>query len=59
MLQSCIDPAIDWLEKPRSVGPAVWYVHSCLAAAYAHQGDLNRARAELATAMTLQGSGFE
>jgi TolB-like protein/Tfp pilus assembly protein PilF len=59
LLQSRIDPAIDWLEKARSVGPAVWYVHSCLAAAYAHKGDLKHARAELAAARTLQGSGFE
>jgi tetratricopeptide (TPR) repeat protein len=54
-----IDPAIEWLEKARSGGPAVWYVHAWLAAAYAHKGNLQYARAALAAAMTLQGSGFE
>ena len=59
LLQSRVDQAIDWLEKARSGSPAVWYVHAWLAAAYAHKGDLKHARAELAAAMTLQGSGFE
>jgi TolB-like protein/cytochrome c-type biogenesis protein CcmH/NrfG len=59
LIQSRVDQAIDWLEKARSGSPAVWYVHAWLAAAYAHNGDLKSARAELATAMTLQGSGFE
>ena len=59
LIQSRIDQAIDWLEKARSGSPAVWYVHAWLAAAYAHKGDLKYARAELAAAMTLQGSGFE
>ena len=59
LLQSRVDQAIDWLEKARSGTPALWYVHAWLAAAYAHKGDLKHARAELAAAMTLQGSGLE
>jgi adenylate cyclase len=59
LLQLRIDPAIEWLEKARSGGPAVWYVHAWLAAAYAHKGNLQHARAALAAAVTLQGSGFE
>ena len=59
LLQSRVDQAIHWLEKARSGGPAIWYVHAWLAAACAHKGDLARARAELAAAMALQGSGFE
>jgi TolB-like protein/class 3 adenylate cyclase len=59
LLQSRVDQAIHWLERARSGGPAVWYVHAWLAAACAHNGDLPRARAELAAAMALQGSGFE
>ena len=59
LLQSRVDQAIHWLEKARSGGPAMWYVHAWLAAACAHKGDLVRARAELAAAMALQGSGFE
>ena len=59
LLQSRVDQAIHWLEKALSGGPAMWYVHAWLAAACAHKGDLVRARAELAAAMALQGSGFE
>ena len=59
LLQSRVDQAIDWLEKARNGGPAVWYVHAWLAAAYAHKGDLKSARAELAAAIALQGGGFE
>ena len=59
LLQSRVDQAIHWLEKARSSGPAIWYVHAWLAAACAHKGDLARAHAELAAAMALQGSGFE
>jgi TolB-like protein/cytochrome c-type biogenesis protein CcmH/NrfG len=59
LLQSRVDQSIEWLEKARSGSPAIWYVHAWLAAAYAHKGDLEHARTELAAAMTLQGSGFE
>jgi TolB-like protein len=59
LLQSRLDQAIGWLEKARSDRREIWYVRAWLAAAYAHKGDLNSARAELAAATTLQGSGFE
>ena len=59
LLQLRVNQAIDWLEKARSGGPAIWYVHAWLAAAYAHKGDLKSARAEHAAAVALQGSGFE
>ena len=59
LLQSRVDQAIECLEKARSGSPAVWYVHAWLAAAYALKGDLKYARAELAAAKTLQGSGFD
>jgi tetratricopeptide (TPR) repeat protein len=59
LLQSRIDQAIDWLEKARSGGPAVWYVHAWLAAAYAFKGNLQLAHATLAAAIALQGTGFE
>ena len=58
LIQSRLAQAIDWLEKARSGSPAVWYVHAWLAAAYAHNGDLTQARAELAAATALQGTGF-
>jgi tetratricopeptide (TPR) repeat protein len=54
LLQSRVDQAIDWLEKARNGGAAIWYVHAWLAAAYAHKGDLKSAR-ELAAAIALQG----
>jgi adenylate cyclase len=59
LLQSRVDQAIGWLEKSRSANPAVWYVHAWLAAAYALAGDLERARAALVVAQTLQGTDFE
>ena len=59
LLQSRADQAIAWLEKSRGGAPAVWYVHAWLAAAYALKGELEHARAALAVAKTLQGTGFE
>jgi TolB-like protein/class 3 adenylate cyclase/Flp pilus assembly protein TadD len=59
LIQSRVNEAIEWLEKARGGMPAIWYVHAWLAAAYAHKGNLKEARAELATAKTLQGSRFE
>jgi TolB-like protein len=59
LLQSQVDQAIAWLEKARSGTPGVWYVHAWLAAAYALKGQLEYARAALAVAKTLQGTGFE
>jgi TolB-like protein/Flp pilus assembly protein TadD len=59
LLLSRVDQAIEWLEKARSGTSAEWYVHAWLAAAYALEGDLTSARAKLAEARTLQGSGFD
>jgi len=59
LLQSRLDQAIAWLEKSHRTSPEVWYVHAWLAAACALMGDLQRARAELDIARTLQAPGFE
>ena len=59
LIQSRIDQAIEWLERARGGSPALWYVRAWLAAAYAHQGNLEGARAELTAARTLQGSRFD
>ena len=59
LLQSRLDQAIAWLEKSCRASPEVWYVHAWLAAAYALIGDLQRARAELDIARTLQTPDFE
>jgi TolB-like protein/class 3 adenylate cyclase/Flp pilus assembly protein TadD len=59
LIQCRIDQAIEWLERARSGSPAIWYVHAWLAAAYAHKGNLQNARAELAAATGLWGSHFE
>ncbi|MEI4920914.1 hypothetical protein Q8G81_35755, partial [Klebsiella pneumoniae] len=55
LLQSRTDEAIAWFEKARSVLPAVPNFHSRLAAAYALDGDTERAAAELAEARRLGG----
>jgi TolB-like protein/class 3 adenylate cyclase/Tfp pilus assembly protein PilF len=55
LLQSRTDEAIAWFEKARSVLPAVPSFHSRLAAAYALDGDAERAAAELAEARRLGG----
>jgi adenylate cyclase len=55
LLQSRTDTAIPWLEKARSANSASAYPHAWLASAYALQGDLERARAELIEARRLTG----
>ena len=57
LLQSRTDEAIIWLEKARSVLPAVPLVHIRLASAYALKGETERAAAELAEARRLRGEG--
>ncbi len=57
LLQSRTDEAIVWLEKARSVLPAVPLVHIRLASAYALKGETERAAAELAEARRLRGEG--
>jgi adenylate cyclase len=57
LLQSRIAEAIVWLEKSRSVNPSLAYNHNLLASAYALDGDLDRATAEVAEARRL-GSDF-
>jgi TolB-like protein/class 3 adenylate cyclase len=59
LLQSRLDQAVSWLEKARGASPNLWFVHAWLAAAWALKGDLENARAELAVARALQGTGFE
>jgi TolB-like protein/Tfp pilus assembly protein PilF len=59
LLQSRLDQAIAWLEKSCRASPKVWYVHAWLAAACALTGDLQRARAELDIARTIQVPNFE
>jgi len=56
LLQSRTDEAIAWLEKGRSAQPKASPPHWLLAAAYGIKGDRERARAELADAITLTGS---
>jgi TolB-like protein len=55
LLQSRIDEAVIWLEKARSAMPAFPYVHAYLAAAYALNGEAERAATELAEARRLSG----
>jgi TolB-like protein/tetratricopeptide (TPR) repeat protein len=53
LLQSRVAEAILWLGKSRSVSPRLPSVHARLASAYALNGDLDRAAAELAEARSL------
>jgi TolB-like protein/Flp pilus assembly protein TadD len=53
LLQSRIAEAILWLEKARNANPALPYVRSRLAAAYALNGELERATVELAESHNL------
>jgi hypothetical protein len=53
LLPSRLVEAIVWLEKARNANPALPYVHSRLAAAYALNGDTERAGVELAEARKL------
>jgi TolB-like protein len=55
LLQSRTDEAIVWLEKARSAIPAVPFIRSRLASAYALRGETERAAAELAEAQRLVG----
>ena len=55
LLQSHIDEAIVWFEKARIAMPTVPFHHSWLASAYALNGNLSRAAAELAEARRLRG----
>jgi tetratricopeptide (TPR) repeat protein len=53
LLQSRINEAILWLEKARNAAPALPYVRSRLASAYALNGEIKRAAAELTEARRL------
>jgi len=57
LLQSRTVEAVLWLEKARSAGPALPYVHLFLASAYGLKGEPERAAAELAEARRLRGEG--
>jgi TolB-like protein/Flp pilus assembly protein TadD len=58
LLKSQIDEAIVWLEKGRSIMPAVPNMRGRLASAYALRGETERAAAELASARRLNGDLF-
>ena len=55
LLQSHTEEAIEWLERTRSDRPAHPYTHAQLAAAYALNGETDRAAAELGEARRLGG----
>jgi adenylate cyclase len=55
MVQSRTDEAIVWLEKARSANPSHPQFHAYLAAAYALEGETERAGVELAEARRLSG----
>jgi adenylate cyclase len=57
LLQSRTDEAIVWLEKARTAIPSEPGFHSRLGAAYALDGDIERAASELAEARKLAGEG--
>jgi tetratricopeptide (TPR) repeat protein len=57
LLQSRIDEAIAWLEKPRTANPELGYFHCWLASAFALKGETERAAVELADAWRLSGNG--
>jgi len=57
LLQSCINEAIVWLKKARSLNPHDPQVHAWLAAACAVNGEIERARAELVEARGLSCDG--
>jgi hypothetical protein len=56
-LQGRTDEAILWMEKGRSINPAVPSPHASLASAYALNGQTERAAAELTEARRLRGEG--
>ena len=53
LLQSRTEEAITWFEKARNDSPAAPYIHAGLAAAYALNGETDRAAVELAEARRL------
>jgi adenylate cyclase len=55
LLQSRFDEAVTWLEKARNATPAHPQIRALLAAAYALNGETERAAAELAEARRLSG----
>ena len=55
LLQSCVDDAIFWFEKARSANPEHPLPHAYLASAYALEGEIGRAAAQLAEARGLGG----
>ena len=57
LLQSRIDEAILWCEKARSANPAHPVYRAHLASAYAFNGEMERAAAELAEAQRLTADG--
>jgi tetratricopeptide (TPR) repeat protein len=58
LLQSRAREAITWLEKARAANPQHPWVRAHLTAAYALDGQTDRAVAELAEARRLGGGGF-
>jgi tetratricopeptide (TPR) repeat protein len=58
LVKSRTDEAIRWLEKALSANPELAFAHGHLAAAYALEGDAERAAAELAEARRLSGRSF-
>jgi predicted Zn-dependent protease len=57
LLESRVDESIVWLQKARSGNMRLPGPHAWLAAAYALQGNVARAAAELAEAQRLSGDG--
>jgi TolB-like protein/DNA-binding winged helix-turn-helix (wHTH) protein len=55
LLEGRVDEAIAWLEKARIANPAHPAPHACLASAYALNGEIERAAAELTEARRLSG----
>jgi len=53
LLEGHTDRAVVWLEKANGENPRLAFVHAYLAAGYAIQGDIERARAELTEAQHL------
>jgi tetratricopeptide (TPR) repeat protein len=58
LLLSHVDEAIVWLEKGRNLSPRVAYTHAFLASAYALNGEIERAAAELVEAQRLRPDGI-
>jgi tetratricopeptide (TPR) repeat protein len=58
LLQSRTDEAILWFEKARSADPGLAPLHALLASAYALEGEIERAAAELAEARRLSSGRY-